>query len=139
VNRRLGALAVIGLASLLGGCGAGVNNGLLSDTGVRECLAKAHIAPRTGQPTGAELSGLAPVLVPDFTAYSTDGTAVAVIVKGSNERARATAADVRSALASLGGAVGRDQRVIAARNAVAVFASPPSPTVRGAVRSCLAG
>jgi hypothetical protein len=93
---------LIGLASLLGGCGAGVNNSVLSETSVRECLAKARIAPRTG-PGGSELSALAPVLVPDFTAFATDGTAVAVIVKGSSDRARQTAADVRSALASLGG------------------------------------
>jgi hypothetical protein len=129
---------LIGLASLLGGCGAGVNNSVLSETSVRECLAKARIAPRTGRPGGSELNALAPVLVPDFTAFATDGTAVAVIVKGSSDRARQTAADVRSALAGLGG-VGGGQRVIAARNVVAVFAKAPSPAVRGAVRSCLAG
>jgi hypothetical protein len=139
VNRRLGVLACIGLASLLGGCGGGVNSGLTSETAVRECLAKARIAPRTGEPTGPQLSELAPVLVPDFTAYSTDGTAVAVIVKGNSQRAQQTAADVRSALTSLGGAAGGDRRVIGARNAVAVFARAPSPAVRAAVRSCLAG
>jgi hypothetical protein len=139
VNRSLGAIACIGLVSLLGGCGGGVNNDLLSETGVRECLAKAQIGPRTAQSSGSEWTGYAPIFVPDFTAYASDGTPVAVIVQGSSKRAQETAAHVRSAFASLGGAVGGGQRVIATRNAVAVFARAPSAAVRSSVRSCLAG
>jgi hypothetical protein len=138
VDRRLGALAWIGLASLLGGCGGGVNNDQISEAGLRECLAKAHIGPRTGEQNGAGWTGYAPIFVPDFTAYTADGTAVAVIVQGSAKRAEETAAHVRSASISLGGAAG-GARVIAAHNAVAVFAGTPAAADRAAVRSCLAG
>jgi hypothetical protein len=105
---------------------------------VRECLAGAQIKPRAPGAGTDEWTGYAPIFVPDFTAYSADGTPVAIIVQGSEQRANRTAAHLRGAVASLGGAPGAAE-VIARQNAVAVFARRPSSEVRSAVRSCLAG
>ncbi len=140
MDRRLGALACIGFVSLLGGCGDGPNNDLLSETGVRECLAKENIRvqPASGGQGGSK--GYAPVYAADFTAYTADGAAVDVVIQHSADRARATAADVRSALRSFGPAsASADERVVSAQNAVAVFSRTESAADRAAVRRCLAG
>jgi hypothetical protein len=139
VDRRLGALACIGLTSLLSGCGGGGGHELLSETGVRECLAGAHFGPHPTPSNSSDWAGYAPIFVPDFTAESSDGTGVAIIVQGSAKRAEETSANVRSAFASLGGSAARADRVIASQNAVAVFSRSPTAAERRAVRSCLAG
>ena len=140
MDRRLGALGWIGLASLLGGCGSGVNSSLLSETGVRECLAKANIRQ---QPSGAAQGGwkgYAPLFAADFTAYTADGASIDVVVQRSTHRASTTAADVRSALRSLGPSTTEAaDRVISGQNVVAMFSRPGSATERRAVRRCLAG
>jgi hypothetical protein len=140
VDRRLGALAVIGFASLLGGCGDGVNNGALSETSVRECLAEANIRE---QPAGAAQGGwkgYTPIYAADFTAYTADGAAIDIVVQHNSDRARATAADVRSSLRSFGPAnAAAAGRVISGGNVVAVFSRPGSAADRSAVRRCLDG
>jgi hypothetical protein len=140
VHRRFGALACIGLASLFGGCGGGVNSSLLSETSVRECLANANIRQ---QPSGAARGaskGYAPTYAADFTAYTADGASIDVVVQRTTHRASATAADVRSALQSFGpSATEAADRVISAQNVVAVFSRPGSAADRNAVRRCLAG
>jgi hypothetical protein len=140
VNRRVGALACIGFACWLVGCGGGEDGDLLSETGVRRCLAQAEIGPRAPDATASDWAGYAPIYVPDFTAQAADGTGVAIIIEGSDRRAEQTAAHVRSAFASLRGSqAGAPDRVIASRNAVAIFSRPQSAADRDAVRSCLAG
>jgi hypothetical protein len=140
VNRRLGALACIGCACWYAGCGGGGDGDLLSEKGVRECLAKAGIGAREAQQGSSAVSGFGPIFAPDFIAHAADGTSVAILVQSSAARARATAAHVRSAFASLGSpAAGRADRVISDGNAVAVFSRAPSRSDQGAVRRCLAG
>jgi hypothetical protein len=136
VNRRLGALACIALVWSVTGCGGGDERQLASESGVRECLASAQIQARAPQSGSSEWSSYAPVFVPDLTGRAADGTSIAIVVRGSEARARQTAAHIRGALGPLGGAaVGA---VIARRNVVAVFARAPSPETSSAVRSCLA-
>ncbi len=140
MNRRLGALAWIGFASLLGGCGGGVNSSLLSETGVKECLANANIrlAPSGAAPAGSK--GYAPLFAPDFTAFTANGIPIDVVVQRSAGQASAAAADVRSSLQSLGRPRAETaDRVISARNVVAVFGRPGAAADRSAVRRCLAG
>ena len=138
MDRRLGALGWIGLASLLGGCGSGVNSSLLSETGVRECLANANIRQQPSSAARAGGKGYAPLFAPDFTAYTADGASINVVVQRSARRASATAADVRSALRSFGpSATEAADRVISAQNVVAVFGRPGSAEDRTAVRRCL--
>src|SRR5215208_3240269 len=138
--RRLGALACIGFAGWLAGCGGGEGSDLLGEKALRECLARARIGGQPPRTSGA--AGYAPVYLdtaPDFTAYSRDGGSVDVIVLGSSERARRTAAHVRGALKTLGvPASAVAARMVADRNAVVAFSEVPSSADRAAVRSCLA-
>jgi hypothetical protein len=136
VNRRLGALVCTGLAWWIAGCGGGEGHRLASESGLRECLAGEGIQARAPEPGSSEWSGYAPVFVPDLTGRAADGTSVAIVVRGNEARARQTAAHIRGAVGALGGPdVGG---VTASRNVVVVFAKPPSPVTRRAVRSCLA-
>jgi hypothetical protein len=137
VRRRVGALACIGFAWLFAGCGGEDEERVASEKGVRKCLAASRIGLKApgdaGPPTGA-----APVYAPDFTAYTNDGISIDILVERDAERARGTAADVRSALAGLGTASGGGV-VDAEGNVVAVFSAAPSNRDREAVRSCLDG
>jgi hypothetical protein len=138
VNRSVAALAWIGFTALLVGCG-GNEADLVSEKSVRDCLADTGIAL---QPQGAPDSagGFAPFFAPDFTAHTKSGQTVGVVVEGSVQRARRTAAHVRSAVASLGtSGRGTDAIVVSRENVVAVFSSSPSAADRDAVRSCLGG
>jgi hypothetical protein len=139
VTRRLGVLAVLGLAAGIAACG-GEENELLSEADVRECLADAQIQVRAPGAAAPEPSQYALYLetAPDFTAYAKDGTGVDVVIQGSPERARSTAAHVKGALESLGGSfTGAAGRVVRGENAVAVFHRPSPPAAREAVRGCL--
>jgi hypothetical protein len=147
VNRPAGALACIGLACWIAGCGGGGSSALISRTSVRECLANAQIGPQLPK----DGSGYAPIYVsgpppvyldtaPDFTAYTANGVAVDVVVRGSAGRAQATAAHVRSVLSSLGTPPANvARRVVSGQNVAVVFTTPPSAADRSAVRSCLSG
>jgi hypothetical protein len=136
VNRSIGALACIGFACWFVGCGGGGDSSLLSQTGVRECLAKAGIRADPSRAPGSGWTGYAPIYAADFTAYASDGTAVDVVVQGSARRAGETATHVRSALRSLG-TPNAAARVVSAQNVVVIFSRPPSGTDRGAARGCL--
>jgi hypothetical protein len=139
VTRRVGALACIGFAWLFAGCGGEDEEGVTSEKAVRECLAGSQIGLKAPGQAGPA-TGAAPVYAPDFTVYTNDGVSIDILVEPSTERARRTAADVRSALAGLetvataGGGV-----VDAEGNAVAVFSAAPPKRDREAVRSCLDG
>jgi hypothetical protein len=140
VNRRLGALAWIGFASLFGGCGGSVNSSVLNETGVRECLANAGIRQQFSGAAQGGWKGYAPIYAADFTAQTTDGVSIDLVIQRSASRARATAADVRSSLRSFAPSTANAaDRVISAENAVAVFSRPGSAADRNAVRHCLAG
>ena len=138
MTRRVGALACIGFAWLFAGCGGEDEEGVTSEKAVRECLAGSQIglkAPGNGGPA----TGAAPVYAPDFIAQTSDGISIDILVERTAERARRTAADVRSALAGLGTAGAAGGVVDAEGNVVAVFSVAPSERDREAVRSCLDG
>ncbi len=134
MNRRLGALACIGLVAWLAGCGE-EDSDSTSEKDVRECLAGLQIGLQPPGEGGTG-TGYAQVYAPDFTAYTKDGVAIDVVVEGTAARARQTAADVRSAIADLGAGKGE---VVSAENVVAVFSAEPSEADRSAIRSCLGG
>lgn len=108
---------------------------------MRECLADAQIAVRAPDAAEAEAPEYAPLYLetaPDFTAFAKDGTGVDVVVQGSAERARRTAAHVKGTLESLGGSfTAASNRVVQGQNAVAVFRRAVSAANRDAVRACL--
>lgn len=107
---------------------------------MRECLAHANIRQQPSSAAQAGAKGYAPLFAADFTAYTADGASVDVVVQRSAPRARAAAADVRSALQSFGPSPAEAaDRVISAQNVVAVFSRPGSAADRNAVRRCLAG
>jgi hypothetical protein len=138
VTRRVGVLACIGFAWLFAGCGGEDEEGVTSEKAVRECLAGSQIglkAPRQAGPA----TGAAPIYAPDFTAYTNDGVSIDILVEPSAERARRTAADVRSALAGLETATAAGGVADAEGNVVAVFSAAPPKRDREAVRSCLDG
>jgi hypothetical protein len=138
VSRSIAALAWIAFTALLVGCG-GDESDLVSEKSVRDCLVDTGIGL---QPQGApdSAAGFAPFFAPDFTAHTKGGQTVNVVVEGSVERARRTAAHVRSAVASLGtSGSGAGAIVVSRENVVAVFSSAPSAGDRDAVRSCLGG
>jgi hypothetical protein len=138
VTRRLGALACIGFAWLLVGCGGEEEERVTSEKAVRECLAGSQIELKARGDAGPA-TGAAPVYAPDFTAYTRDGISIDILVEHTAKRARRTAADVRSALAGLGNASAAHGVVDAEGNIVAVFSAAPSERDRAAVRSCLDG
>jgi hypothetical protein len=137
VSRLLG-VACLALVAISAGCGGGGGDSLVSETGVRECLAQAGMRP---EPTGSQrggAKGYAPIYAADFTAAARDGPSVDVVVQRASKRAAQTAADIRSALQSFGPSAGDTaDRVLSARNAVAVFSRTPSAGDRAAVRGCL--
>jgi hypothetical protein len=138
VTRRVGALACIGFAWLFAGCGGEDEEGVTSEKAVRECLAGSQIGLKAPGKAGPA-TGAAPVYAPDFIAQTSDGISIDILVERTAERARRTAADVRSALAGLGTAGAAGGVVDAEGNVVAVFSVAPSERDREAVRSCLDG
>jgi hypothetical protein len=133
----MSALAALALASLVSACGSGGGTDLLGEDALRDCLADAGLEA-TPQ-AGAAQGDFAPVnlrTAPDFTAYASDGAVVDVVVEGSEDKARRTAADVRGALSSLGVADASD-RLVVRRNAIAVFHRAASAKDRAAVGSCM--
>jgi hypothetical protein len=141
VSRRFGAVACLALVAASTGCGSGGGDqAAISEKTLRDCLARAGIAKRPlgSEPPGAV--GYAPIFSADFTAYTRNGVGVSVVVQPSDSRARSTAADVRSAFASVGTTSGQAAaRVVAQANAVAVFSRSPSAADRSAVRGCMSG
>jgi hypothetical protein len=134
VSRATIAVLTLAVAGSLLACGSEESD-QLSEDAVRECLAENEIG---AQPRGEGAAG-PPVYLsaaPDFSAYSRDGTRVDLIVQGTEEKARRTAADVRGAMLPLG-IPDADRRVVVNRNAVAVFADSPSPESRETVSACL--
>lgn len=135
---RIALIAILVAAAIsLAACGdGGGGEDLLGETGLRDCLADAGLGPG---PAGEEAQGLAVLLssaAPDFVAYSQDGTALAVVVQGSEKKAQRTAADVRASILNFG-AEGGGSRVLSQRNAVLVFSEEPSEEARAAAESCL--
>jgi len=136
VDRRLGALACIGLTSLLAGCGDGGGEDLIDADALRNCLAK-HGASFGAHPAAA--TGYAPLfhLAPDLEG-KIRGSSVEVFIERSAVRARRDAADAKGALTAVGLSEPTGS-VEQSRNAVVVFEPPPSSEARSAVRSCLSG
>jgi hypothetical protein len=137
VTRRLGVLAILGLAIGLGAC-AEDGEELTSEQEIRECLSSAGVTLRQPGVPNSWTAGYASIYLPDFTAATAGGTDVGILVVGSEQKASRTASHVRSALVSFGAGQGRSS-VISAGNAVAVFASKPSAPDTEAVRGCLEG
>jgi hypothetical protein len=138
VNARLSALAAVVLASLVSACGGGGGDDLLNEDALRNCLADAGLGA-TPPPGATRQVDFAPVnlrTAPDFTAYAADGAIVDVVVEGSEDKARRTAADVSGTLRSLGVTDASD-RLVARANAIAVFHRAASTKHLAAVRSCM--
>jgi hypothetical protein len=134
VNRRLGALACIGLASWIAGCGDG-GESLVGEDGLRDCLGKHGVAFGAQSP-GA--TGYAPLfhVAADFHGQLA-GISIDVFIEKSAARARRTAADAEGALSAVG-VSGPAGSVVSQRNAVVVFDRPPTAQARETVRSCMA-
>jgi hypothetical protein len=130
---RLTAVLALGLLIAGGaiGCGGDDSEPRVSEDSLRSCLADAGLtleAPAAGSSAGFGSA------TPDFRATTVEGTAVDLIVLGSDQRAERTAADIRASRQGFGGS-GDD--VLAQDNAVAVFAETPSGGSRGSVEKCL--
>ena len=142
VTARLGCLAILGVALSLAGCGGDDETAQLSEGDVRECLAGEQIVVRAPDAKVPEAPQYAPLYLdtaPDFIAYAKDGTAVDVVVLGSAERAKRTAAHAKGTLESLGGTfAAASNRVLQDENVVVVFHRDPTAASRTAVRACLA-
>ena len=122
------------IATTLTACG-GDESELIGENSLRECLAQEGLG---ANPEGAA-AATPPVYLstaPDFSAYSADGKRLDVVVQGSEEKAERTAADVSGAMLPLG-IPDAQERVIAKRNVVAVFADTPSAQEREAASSCV--
>jgi hypothetical protein len=133
VNRRLGALACIGVASWVAGCGGG-GESLVGEDSLRDCLGK-HGFTFGAQTPGA--TGYAPIFhVAADLQGAIRGISINVFIEKNAERARRDAADARGALTAVGIADPTGS-VVAHRNAVVVFDRPPPAEAREAVRSCL--
>jgi hypothetical protein len=129
----LGLRSAAVLAAVLGflaGCGDGED--LIGESSLQDCLAGEGL--RAEAPDLAASASLGNVS-PDFRVLTTEGTGVDMIVQGSEERARRTAADIRGALQAFGAT---DSVVLARRNAIAVFEQAPTDASRQAVERCLA-
>jgi hypothetical protein len=135
VHRALSVLASLAIATSLAACGDEKAD-LVGEDDLRECLADEGLGPNPEGGSGATGAPLYLSTAPDFSAYSADRTRLDVVVQGSEEKAERTAADVRSAMLPLGISDAED-RVIAKRNVVAVFADSPSQQDREAASSCL--
>ncbi len=114
-----------------GGCGGGEGDGLLEENALRACLAEGGIGaePVTSGPD----PGLGNISA-DFRAATAEGIRVEVVVQGSAQKARRTAADVRAALQAFGAS---ESEVVTARNAIVVFAGTPSDRALEVARECL--
>jgi hypothetical protein len=134
VNRRLGALACIGLASWIAGCGGG-GESLVGEDALRDCLGK-HGATFGAQSPGA--TGYAPLFhVAADLQGKLGGTSIDVFIEKNADRARRDAADAKGALTAVGISDPAGS-IVSQRNAVIVFARPPPAQAREAVRSCMA-
>jgi hypothetical protein len=129
--RPLIALGAV-LALALAGCGGEEGESLLSEDGIRDCLAERGLSIQEPDATGIGLGSVSA----DFEAVTAEGVSVGVVVERSEQKARRAAADIRGALASFGAS---GSEVIAERNAVAVFDGEPSEDARAAVQGCLSG
>lgn len=117
---------------ILAGCGGGDGEELLDEDGLRDCLAEGGLAVES---VGVAASPGLGNVSPDFRVVTAEGVAVDVVVQGTDEKARRSAADIRGALQGFG-AVGSE--VVAERNALVVFDAAPSDDARRAVEDCLA-
>jgi hypothetical protein len=135
VSRALSAVLALALAGTLVACGS-EDSDQLSEGDVRECLAGNGLGAKPPADAASRYAPLYLSRAPDFSAYSEGGTQVDVVVQGAADKAERTAADVRGAMLPLG-ISDADQRVVASRNVVAVFAESPSSDERKAVSGCL--
>jgi hypothetical protein len=134
MNRRLGALACIGLASWTAGCGGG-GESLIGKDALRSCLGKQGVSFGAQRPSAA---GYAPLFHVAADLQGTIGdSSIDVFIAKNAQRARRDAADAKSALSAVG-VQDPSGNVITDRNAVVVFDRPPSARGREAVHSCMA-
>lgn len=129
MNLRTGLLSILVLG-LLAGCGGGGDD-LITEDGLRTCLADRGLQSGGAQGTSASLASVSP----DFSMTLTPEGELDVVVEGSDAKARRAAADIRAALASFG-VPAPDQRIVTRRNAIAVFDRAPSAGERENVSSC---
>jgi hypothetical protein len=127
---RIGFVAAV-LA--LAGCGDGDSSPRIEETALRDCLAEAGFKVSAAEPSAT--AGLASV-TPDLRAEAKGGLVLDVVIERTPERARRTAADLRSALQSYG-VTDLASVLVERENAVLVFAETPSAPQRDAVESCL--
>ncbi len=129
--RLLALIAAAALAVLAQACG-GEEEKLLTEDSLKQCLAGNELTIKP--PELSANAGLGNVS-PDFSAETSDGVPVDVIVQGNERKATRTAADIQGALQSLGAV---DSEVVAERNGIVVFQGAPSQDSRSAVEDCLA-
>jgi len=124
----LHAGAILAAALALSACGNGEE--LVEESSLRECLADEGMrveAPDLA--SGAALGNVSP----DFRVLAGQGTRADVVVQGTEQKAKRSAADIRGALASFGAG----SEVVARRNAIVVYEQAPSETSRAAIEGCL--
>jgi hypothetical protein len=127
--RLLVAPLAVALLAASGGCG-GEGEDLIEESSLQDCLAERGLAiERPNLAASAALGSVSP----DFRAVS-EGTAVDLVVQGSERKAERSAADISAGLQGLGAA---GAEVVVERNAIAVFARAPSPSLRASVEECL--
>lgn len=120
---------LIAAALALAACGDGEE--LVEESSLRECLAGEDLRVEAPDLTsGAALGNVSP----DFRVVAGDGTEADLVVQGTEEKARRSAANIRGALASFGAA---GSEVVTTRNAIVVYEQPPSEGSRDAIDGCL--
>ena len=132
MTRAAAAVAAIALgAAVAAGCGGGEGDDLLTEEGIQGCLTAAGY--RVEPPAAASSPALGSVS-PDFRAVDPGGVGAEVVVQGSDEKARRSAADIRGALTGFGA---QGSEGVAGGNAILVFEDSPTEESRSAAEGCL--
>jgi hypothetical protein len=129
--RRLAAIALsLALCAGIAACGEEEEQ-LVDEDELRGCLTGEGLKMEAPDLSSSAALGST---TPDFRALTAEGTAVDLVVLGTERKAERAAIDIRAARAGFGGG----GEVLVNRNAIAVFDVAPTEGSRSTVESCLA-
>jgi hypothetical protein len=130
--RRLAAIALaLLLCAGFAACGEEDEPSIVDEDELRGCLTGEGLKMEAPDLSSTAALGSS---APDFRALTAEGTAVDLVVLGTERKAERAAIDIRAARAGLGGG----GEVVVHRNAIAVFDATPTEGSRSTVERCLA-